>query len=77
MISFWFCKESIQPIVLFELGAHLMTNKPIVIGVDPGYERKQDVEIQTALVRPEIGIVTRLNRLSDQIFKTINEIKFV
>ena len=77
MISFWFCKESIQPIVLFELGSHLMTNKPIVIGVDPNYERKQDVEIQTALVRPEIKIVTRLDRLSDQIFKIMNEIKFV
>ena len=30
MISFWFCKETMCPIVLFELGAHSMTMKPIV-----------------------------------------------
>lgn len=79
IISFWFCAESIQPIVLFELGSHLVLNssKPLVIGVDPGYERKQDVEIQTALVRPTIKIATSLDELSDQIFKAVNEIQFV
>jgi hypothetical protein len=79
MISFWFCAESIQPIVLLELGQHLVLdlNKPLVIGVDPGYERKQDVVIQTALVRPTIKIATSLDELSDQIFKAINEIQFI
>jgi hypothetical protein len=77
MISFWFCPETLEPIVLYELGAWSMTNKPLVIGVDPGYERKTDVEIQTSLVRPTIKIATSLDELSDQIFKVVNEIQFV
>jgi len=56
IISFWFSKETLGPIVLYELGAHSMTNKPIIIGIDPDYKRKQDVVIQTLLIRPEIQI---------------------
>ena len=73
IISFWFCAETMCPIVLFELGAHLMTNKPIIVGMDPGYSRRQDVEIQTKLVRPEIKIVYDLKSLSDQIAETFNQ----
>jgi hypothetical protein len=60
MISFWFSKDSMGPIVLYELGAHLMTNKPIVIGIEKGYPRQQDVEIQTGLIRPSLKIVYSL-----------------
>jgi hypothetical protein len=67
IISFWFSKETLGPIVLFELGAHLKDNKPILIGMDPKYQRRQDVEIQTRLVRPEITIVYSLDDLSKQI----------
>lgn len=74
MISFWFCKETVGPIVLYELGAHLMTPKPIVIGMDPGYQRRQDVEIQTKLIRPEIEIVYSLKDLGNQIALTYNRI---
>jgi hypothetical protein len=77
MISFWFAPETLQPIVLYELGAHSMMNKPLVVGVHPDYKRKQDVEIQTALVWPEIKIVYSLQDLTSQIFKTINEIQFI
>jgi hypothetical protein len=35
IISFWFAKETMGPIVLYELGAWSMTNIPIVIGMDP------------------------------------------
>ncbi len=59
MILFWFSRGSLNPIVLFEYGKWLMNTrsynrplghyKPIFVGIDPEYERKQDVEIQTQL----------------------------
>ena len=69
-ISFWFCKETLCPIVLYELGAWSMTNKPLFIGIDPDYQRRQDVEIQTSLARPTIKIVYSLSDLCEQINKT-------
>lgn len=68
-IMFWFPKETLCPIVLYELGAHSMTNKPLFIGVHSDYARKLDVEIQTILVRPEIEIVYDLDSLAEQIKK--------
>lgn len=63
-VLFWFSSETIQPIVLFELGARLREYKwrrnqnpipdnlrpqPLFIGVDPDYARKWDVFIQSSL----------------------------
>ena len=68
IILFWFASGSINPIVLFELGRYgLSSNREIHIGIDPLYERKQDVEIQTKLSRPEIEIVYSLKDLAKQI----------
>ena len=67
MISFWFCKEAIQPIALYELGAWSMTDKPIVVGVEPGYARALDVQIQTALIRPAVHIFSTLEDLAKEI----------
>lgn len=69
-ILFWFPQETICPIVLYELGAWSMTQKPLFIGVHPNYPRRQDVEMQTSLVRPEIKIVYSLQDLSEQIIKS-------
>lgn len=49
IISFWFSAAQIQPIVLFEYGFWLGQDKPFVLGVEPGYVRRQDVMIQTEL----------------------------
>jgi len=53
-IIFWFCKETIQPITLYELGRHAyrfsmghLAN--LFVGVEPGYPREQDVRIQLEL----------------------------
>ncbi|MEB3215903.1 MAG: hypothetical protein VKN72_06555 [Nostocales cyanobacterium 94392] len=46
-----------------------MTDKPLFIGVHPNYPRRQDVEIQTNLVRPDINIVYSLEALAKQILK--------
>ena len=66
-ILFWFPCETICPIVLYELGAWSMTDKLMFVGVHPGYQRRQDVEIQTKLARPDIHITTSLNSLAGQV----------
>ena len=79
-ILFWFPAETLCPIVLFELGAHAydaetiyshgiskVEYKPLFVGVHPDYQRKQDVEIQLALKRPEIEIVSSLEELATQV----------
>ena len=63
-ILFWFPCETMCPIVLYELGAWSMTNKPIFVGVHPRYQRRQDVEIQTGLVRPDVQVVYSLQELA-------------
>jgi hypothetical protein len=62
-ILFWFPCETLCPITLYELGAWSMTSKPLFIGTHPQYERRQDIIIQTSLVRPEIKVVNTLNDL--------------
>lgn len=66
-ISFWFPKESICPIALYELGAWSMTEKPLFVGCHPEYQRRLDIEEQTSLIRPGINIVYALNDLASQI----------
>ncbi len=62
IFTMWFCKETIGPICLYELGAHLarccaamrsgstIPFQRIVIGFDPDYERAFDVMTQTRLI---------------------------
>lgn len=67
IIQFWFAEETLQPIVLYELGIWAASNKPIFVGIHPEYRRRQDVEIQIGLVRPSVEIVYSLQELSQQI----------
>ena len=66
-VLFWFPSETLCPIVLYELGAWSMTDKPIFVGVHPEYKRRMDVEIQTELSRSEVKIVYTLSDLARQI----------
>jgi hypothetical protein len=76
VIIFWFAKGSLNPIVLYELGRYgLSSNKPIIIGVDPEYERKQDVIIQTKLSRPELMISTSMDKFITKIKHSIYDNK--
>ncbi|MCJ8279334.1 MAG: nucleoside 2-deoxyribosyltransferase domain-containing protein [Rivularia sp. ALOHA_DT_140] len=70
-ILFWFPQESICPITLYELGAWSMTDKLLFVGVHPNYPRRQDVEIQTSLVRPDINIVYSLEELAQQVLQGV------
>lgn len=46
------------------------------MGVHPNYPKRQDVEIQTGLVRPDIQIVYSLDELTNQIYKfSFNTVK--
>jgi len=66
-ILFWFPRETLCPIVLYELGAWSMTDKPIFVGVHPGYVRRQDVVLQTRLARPDVEIVDNLEAIAEQV----------
>jgi hypothetical protein len=66
-ILFWFPKETLCPIVLYELGAWSMMDKPIFVGVEKEYKRRQDVEIQTKLARPKVVVVSDLKDLVHQV----------
>jgi nucleoside 2-deoxyribosyltransferase-like protein len=69
-ITFWFPCETLCPITLYELGAWSVYRdergpRPLFVGVHPEYQRRQDVEIQTRLVRPEVEIVYSLTDLAE------------
>jgi hypothetical protein len=68
IILFWFPKESVCPIALFELGKYLAVqgNKPIFVGTEPGYSRAADLQYQLALEKPDIQIVHSLQDLVQQ-----------
>lgn len=68
-IMFWFPCETLCPIVLYELGAWSMTDKPIFVGCHPEYQRREDVRVQTALVRPGVTVVYSLEELAVQVEK--------
>lgn len=71
-VSFWFTKETLCPITLYELGKQSASDKPVFIGVHPEYLRRKDVEIQTSLIRPEIKIAYSIKELAEQIKKWEN-----
>lgn len=74
VVIFWFSKGSLNPIVLYELGMWgNSNNRPMIVGIDEGYERKQDVEIQTRLSRPEVPIVYSLEEMSEKIYDLIGQ----
>jgi len=66
-ISFWFERDVIQPIALFELGRWSAADKPIFVGCDPDYPRINDVLIQMNLIRPGFHVVNTLDALADKI----------
>lgn len=68
IISFWFSQETLNPIVLFELGAALHNlHAEVVVGCHPDYKRREDVIIQCELANPTIKVVNNLVDLSRQI----------
>lgn len=57
VVLFWFpASDTVQPIALYELGAHAASGKLIAVGVDAGYPRRIDVMLQLGHVRPEVKV---------------------
>ncbi len=73
-VLFWFPHETLCPIVLYELGAWSMTDKPIFVGVHPEYKRRLDVELQTRFVRPKVKVVYSLQDLASQVADTMAQL---
>ena len=69
LISFWFPKESICPITLFEFGKWTSLHKEILVGMDPEYPRRQDVEIQGNIMRTGIFKIDFVYSLENLITK--------
>jgi hypothetical protein len=86
IISMWFSNGSVQPICMFEYGVHLtrwqISNifteghlpNYLIIGADPEYQRKQDIEIQTKLVNPYIKINYTIKDQVHEISKAIDDL---
>jgi hypothetical protein len=66
-ILFWFPRETLCPIALYELGAWSMTAKPLFVGAHLDYPRRLDVEVQTRLARPAIRVVNNWTDLAEQV----------
>ncbi len=66
IVSFWFCRATLCPIVLYELGAAAERQQRMVVGVEPGYQRELDVVTQLRLQRPEVEVVSSLEALAAQ-----------
>jgi len=67
LISFWFSRGTVNPTTRFELGRWLVTDTPIVIGIDPDYSKIEGTLIQIELERPDIKVVHSLKELAEQI----------
>ena len=67
LVAFWFPPQTLCPIALFELGVCCASGKPMVVGADPRYGRRFDLESQLALHRPKTKIVNTLADLIDEI----------
>lgn len=75
MLVFWLCKNTVQPITMFELGAWAMTNKPMVVGIEPGYALELDVIARLKLVRPDVVVFDDLNELANGLIEFDNHLK--
>lgn len=69
VVMFWFPKETLCPISLYELGFQLgkryvkegIAYPELVVGTHPDYARKADVAIQTGLIDSRIPIYDKLH----------------
>jgi hypothetical protein len=68
-LIFWFPKETLCPITLYELGNYTEKKKNLIIGVDPHYGRKLDVICQTTLRRPEVAVHVGFDKFLEAVGK--------
>jgi hypothetical protein len=73
-VSFWFPKETLCPITLFELGVQLGQRKNVIVGMHPEYARRQDLEIQIPLYNKYVPIVYSLEDLTRLTSRRMNSL---
>lgn len=67
---FWFPKETLCPITLFELGKFCEKGGNLYVGCHPEYQRKVDLEVQLRLARPwDCEISYSLESLAERLRK--------
>lgn len=78
IILFWFPDSGpiVQPIVLYELGAHAAMGKPIAVGCDPGYARRADVVLQLSHVRPDVVVRDNLGAVCADVHSLVTGLGF-
>lgn len=73
IIIMWFSRGGQNRIVFYELGMWVnSTNAKAFIGIDPKFDRSEDVVIQTHLARPELTIYTNLEDLARAVGKEVD-----
>lgn len=72
ILLFWFSKETLNPITLYELGKWgNSTDKILIIGCDPEYSRKTDVKIQTELSRDSFSYCEGFEQFKTNVAETL------
>ncbi|MEZ6072053.1 MAG: nucleoside 2-deoxyribosyltransferase domain-containing protein [Pirellulales bacterium] len=69
LVAFWFPPQTLCPIALFELGASCSSHKPLVVGSDPDYTRRFDLEVQLRLRRPEVELHASINAVAQTVVR--------
>lgn len=74
---YWFPKESICPITLLEFGGSCRARDLMVVGMDPEYERRFDVETYLDISDPLAAehIAYDLDTFAQRIIKTIGDVE--
>lgn len=73
ILLFWFSKETLNPITLYELGKWgNATDKILIIGCDPEYSRKTDVKIQTELARKSFSYCEGFEQFKTNVVNVLN-----
>ena len=83
IFSMFFCNtpKSDQPICFYELGKYVEMFqdmgklKDVLIGVESGFKREEDVRIQMELIDPKIVIVDSLEKHAENIKKAVEGFK--
>lgn len=75
---FWFpaCdpRFTVQPSTLVELGAALGENRPMVVGVDPGYPRADVVRLQCSTAGRGVIVHSQLSAVLDEAARAVRAI---
>lgn len=67
-IVFWFSKESECSISLFEFGYTIRdSTKPVIVGIEPGYSKEDELVAQISALRPDLYVVYSLTELIEEI----------